>query len=289
MKTSTNRPFYHVRHDLQPNLTEELLILLWDKAPCRLEAIQQGAAERGYYLANRSPDQLLASLGNLRIIGHREHGDIYLSDLGKLIARVAKYNPSLLPELIHFTYYTAYDESNPSSRFSWSYRLVCDHFWRNQHLTINVHNLVTLVQEQAQQIFQDYGISFSQNSVAGIINWLEVLEPPCIVQTSSNSREFSLRLLCPSELVLLAIEYAKAQGSHPLAAQLRLSKENRELIARLCLVEEGELDDLFQIVADAYGLTLRNTERGSWISTLGDRSPLPLDAWFPFPHNGSAL
>lgn len=287
MKISTNRPFYHVRHDLQPKLTEELLILLWDKAPCHLEVIQQAAAKRGYQLANRSPEQLLASLGNLRIIGHRDHGEIYLSDLGKFIARAAKYNQSLLPELIHFTYYTAYDANNPSTRFSWAYRLVCDFLWRNQHLLINVHNLVTLVQEQAQQIFHDYGISFSQNSIAGIINWLEALNPPCIMQSSSSRREFTFRLLCPGELVLLALEYTRARESSPLASQLRLSKENRELIARLCLVEEGELDDLLQIAADAYGLTLRHTERGSWISLLGDRSSLPLDVWLPFSHNGS--
>ena len=106
MKTSTNRPFYHVRHDLQPKLTEELLILLADKAPCHLGLIQQAAAERGYRLANRSPEQLLASLGNLQIIARREQGEISLTDLGKFIARTAKYNPNLLPDIIHFTYYT---------------------------------------------------------------------------------------------------------------------------------------------------------------------------------------
>jgi hypothetical protein len=287
MNIPTNRSFYHVRHDLQPKLTEELLILLWDKAPCHLEAIQQSATNRGYQLANRSPEQLLASLGNLRIIGRRDHGEICLTDLGKSIARTAKYNQSLLPELIHFTYYTAYDASNPSSRFSWAYRLICDYLWRNQRLLISVHNLVTLVQEQAQQVFHDYGISFSQNSVAGVINWLEALNPPCIAQPASGRREFTLRLLCPSELVLLALEYASAQEPNPLASQLRLTNENRELIARLCLIEKGELDDLLQIAADAYGLTLRHTERGSWISLLGDRSPLPLDSWLAFSHNGS--
>jgi hypothetical protein len=129
MKTSTIRPFYHVRHDLQPKLTEELLILLWDKSPCSADTLLKAATARGYLLAKRSPDQLLASLGNLRIIDHREHGAIYISYLGKLISRVAKYNPNLLPELIHFTYFITYNESDPASRFSWAYRLVCEHLW----------------------------------------------------------------------------------------------------------------------------------------------------------------
>lgn len=284
MKTSTARPFYHVRHDLQPMQTEELLLLLWDKSPCSADALQKAAVERGYLLAKRSSDQLLASLGNLRIIEHREHGVIHLSGLGRLISRVAKYNPSLLPELIHFTYYTAYDERDPASRFSWAYRLVSDYLWEARSSLINVHELVTLVQEEAQRTFQDsqdFGISFSQNSVAGIINWLEVLEPPCIVESSSGSRIFQRRVFCPSELILLALEYVRVKASNSQNSQLQLSNEVRKVVAHLCLVEEEALNDLFQIAADAFGLILRQTERGHWISLLGDRSSLPVRVWFP--------
>jgi len=281
MKT-TSRPVYHVRHDLQPKLTEELLVLLWDKSPCRVDDLQRAAIERGYRLANRTSDQLLASLGNLRIIGHREHGEIYLSDLGRLISRTAKYNPSLIPELIHFTYCTIYDENDQSSRFSWAYRLMCEQLWHSRSSLIDVHHLVTLVQEQAQQKFQDYeefGISFSQNSVAGIINWLEALTPSCITLTASGNRVFSRRAFCPTELVLLALEYVRAKNANSQIVQLQLLNEVKKAIACLCLVEEESLDDLLEITADAFGLILRQTERGNWISLLGDRSPLPLSAW----------
>lgn len=282
MKTISHRPLYHVRHDLQPKLAEELLVLLWDKSPCRVEVLQQAAAGRGYRLANRSPDQLLASLGNLRITGHKGQGEIYLSNLGKLIARTAKYNPGLLPDLVHFTYYTLFDESDPSSRFSWAYRLICDHLWRARAVSINVHYLVTLVQEQAQQIFLDYeeyGISFSQNSVAGILNWLEALMPPCIVQEQAGNRVFTRRGYCSSELLLLALEYIRVRNNDPTGVQLKLSGDVRQAVACLCLVEEECLDDLFQSTAEAFSLILRQTERGNWISLLGERSPFPLGLW----------
>jgi len=284
MKTSANRPFYHVRHDLQPHLAEELLVLLWDKSPCHADILQQVAAERGYRLANRSSDQLLASLGNLRIIGHREHGEIYLSDFGRLIARIAKYNPHLVPELIHFTYYTLYDESTQLNRFSWAYRLVCDYLWSSGNALINSHHLVTLVQERAQQTFhdyKDYGISFSQNSVTGIVSWLEALNPPCVEQASSSSRSFARRPFCSSELLLLALEYIKTTFGNPMAAQLQLSSEVRNAVSRLCLVEEESLDDLLESASEAFGLILRQTERGNWISLLGERSSFPLNLWFP--------
>ncbi len=292
MKTLSTRPFYHVRHDLQPKLTEELLVLLWDKSPCTVDVLQKAAKERGYRLANRSPDQLLASLGNLRIVGHRERGEIYLTDLGRLISRTAKYNPGLIPELIHFTYYTIYDESNPSSRFSWAYRLVCEHLWKTRSSLINGHRLVTLVQEQAEQTFPDYeeyGISFSHNSVLGIVNWLEALNPLCVTQTQSGNRTFARRAFCSSELLLLALEYMRMKLGNPIAVQLQLSNEIRQAIACLCLVEEESLDDLLQVTADAFELVLRQTERGNWISLLGARSPLPLSTWFSFSADVSAL
>ena len=283
MKTISIRPLYHVRHDLQPDLAEELFVLLWDKSPCRVEVLQRAAAERGYRLANRSPEQLLASLSNLRIIVRREHGEIHLSDLGKFIARTAKYSSSLIPDLIHFTYYTLYDEKDPSSRFSWAYRLICDHLWKLGSTPISAHHLVTLVQEQAQRIFPDYekyGVSFSQNSVAGVVNWLEALNPPCVAQVPSGNRPFTRRECCSSELLLLALEYMRMKNSDPLGVQLKLSSDVRQAIACLCLVEAECLDDLFQSTAEAFGLILRQTERGNWISLLGDRSPFPLGLWF---------
>lgn len=282
MSTSSIKPIYHVRHDLKPQLTEELLLLLWDKSPCCIDVIQKAAAERGYRLANRSPDQLIASLGNLGIIEHREHGELHLSELGKLISRAAKYNSNLVPELIHFTYYTMYNEHTQLYRFSWAYRLVCEYLWDLRSHTIESHRLVTLVQEQAQLTFQDseeHGISFSQNSVSGIINWLEALDPPCVTQVS-DTRVFSRRAFCPSELMLLALEYAQRQLANPLVAQLQLSTETRKLLARLCLVEEESLDEILQTTADAFGLVLRQTERGDWISLLGEQTPLPLSTWF---------
>lgn len=283
MKFTPSRPLYHVRHDLHPLLAEELLILLWDKSPCRVETLQQAAAERGYRLANRSPDQLLASLGNLRIIGRREHGDLHLSALGKFLARTAKYNSSLIADLVHFTYYILYDERDPASRFSWAYRLVCDHLWQSRSVHISSHHLVTLVQEQAQKTFADYeeyGVSFSQNSVTGIVNWLEALNPSCVAQAPPGDRIFTRREYCSSELMLLALEYVKVKNSDPTGIQLKLSNEVRQSVARLCLVEEECLDNLFQSTAEAFDLILRQTERGNWISLLGDQSPFPLKTWF---------
>ena len=286
MSTVSSKPVYHVRHDLQPKLTEELLLLLWDKEPCRIDKLQSAAKERGYRLANRTPEQLIASLGSLNCLERNDRGELQLTTLGKLIASTAKYQPNLFPELINFTYYTLYDETTQLNRFSWAYRIVCDHLWAMESYEIESHRLITLVEELAQKTFNDYeefGVSFSSNSVTGIVNWLEALDPPCVTRTASGNRFFARRPCCPVELVLLALEYVHRRVGANLSTQLQLTPEARKLVTQICLIEEEALTDLLELTAEAFGLNFRQTERGEWISLLRDKSSLPLSAWYSLP------
>lgn len=282
MTTADTRPVYHVRHDLQPALTEELLVLLWDKSPCRPAQVQQTAVERGYRLAERSFDQLIASLGNLGLVEHRA-GGLTLSSLGQVVARVAKYQPHLLPDVVHFTYYTLYDAAARSPRFSWAYRVVCDHLWAGRQGTIDSHGLIALVHERAQQEFADYdtyGVSFSANSVTGIVNWLEALDPPCATR-EGTTRTFARRAHCSVELLRLALDYAHRAHGTPGSALLPLTGESRRMIAQLCLLDEECLDEAIADTAEACGLIVRRTDRTMWVHLDGGMADIPFAAWYP--------
>ena len=282
-----SKPVYHVRHDLQPALTLELFLLLASKSPCRASDLTQTAQQRGYRLANRSLDQLLASLTSLKIIERNANAEISLTARGRLIADQTRQNPNLLAELLHFTYYTLYDladEPTPALRFSWAYQQVCDFLWEQGQQLVKTDRLVTLVQERAQQTFgdiEDYGVSFSRDSVTGIIQWLEYLDPSCIELNSAEKRTFSRRSICPLESLLLALQYiASIPGPRqPSALQLQLTPSVRQAVARLCLLETESLNDLLPDLAQAFGLAYRQTERGQWLSLPGNRSPLPLKVW----------
>lgn len=282
MSSTMSRPVYHVRHDLQPALTEELLVLFWDKSPCRLESIREAAAERGYRVAQRSPDQLITSLVGMKLLARSERAELSLSNSGQLLARPAKYAPTLVPELIHFTYYTLYNAATQAPRFSWAYRLVCDQLWSIGDCEIDAHRLIVEVQEQAQQFadYAEYGVSFSQNSVAGVVNWLEALDPPAVVTGEHGARTFRRRTFYPVETVLLALEYACiCAESERAGLQLHLTPAIRTQVARVCLVDPAVLGELIPATAEAFGLLHRQTERGDWLTLPGDRSPLPFSAW----------
>jgi hypothetical protein len=192
MSSTAARPVYHVRHDLQPTLTEELFVLFWDKSPCRIDRIQEVASDRGYRIAQRSPEQLIASLVSMKLLTRDEQSRLNLSPSGRLLAQAAKYSPALVPELIHFTYYALYDAITQTPRYSWAYRLVCDCLWDMGECEIDAHRLIVEVQEQAQQFadYAEYGVSFSPNSVTGIVNWLEALDPPVVSTGERAIRTF---------------------------------------------------------------------------------------------------
>lgn len=284
MNAPASRPVYHVRHDLKPILTEEVLILLGDKAPCRVDVLERTAIQRGYYLAGRSLDQLLASLGALHLVERGQPGELQFTGLGRLMAQTAKHSPHLLPELVHFTYYALYDEQTQAPRFSWSYRVVCDYLWNRQRCALEVHQIIAFVQESAQQTFSDYGqfgVSFSQDSVTGITQWFEALDPPTISRSDTGTRTFGRRLFAPPETVLLALERARLTLGNASSRQLQLSTSAQDLVARSCLLEPDIVLDMIEATAEAFGLAYRQTERGEWITLPGDRSPFPISLWFP--------
>jgi hypothetical protein len=284
-ETTLSKPVYHVRHDLQPELTLELLLLLEAKSPCRAADLGQFAQTRGYRLATRSIDQLLSSLSNLRIVARNTLTELTVTPRGQLMAAYTRQSPELLAELLHFTYYTLYDlasEPTPSLRFSWAYRQVCDFLWDQGNQQVKPDQLVTLVQERAQITFGDveeYGVSFSRDSVTGILQWLEALDPSCLRFNAEEKRIFARRSVCPLDTLLLALQYLAHVPTLPPALQLQLTAPVRQAVSRLCLIDPESLDDLLPDLAQSLGLVYRQTERGQWLSLLGERSPLPLTIW----------
>ena len=120
---------FHVRHDFQPELAYELLLLLRsDKEGISEESLQIAANNQGFELSQRkSYDKLFKSLSELGLISKNEK-KIFLTYLGEIIAEVALYQNHLVGELIHFLYYTLYD-FDKSLRFSWSYQTICNYLW----------------------------------------------------------------------------------------------------------------------------------------------------------------
>jgi hypothetical protein len=257
---------FHVRHDLQPELTRELLLLLSKLPEGQTQAQLRTAAQaRGYKLSERKDyNKLLRSLAELKLLTSA-HEPLTLSNTGRIAATVADFYPHLLPDFVHFLYYALWDTA-PSMYFSWSYRTVCDILWQTAPGTVNRSYLVSLVLQEAEQRFCVQGISFSASSVAGILNWLAALNPLCLT-TQDRQQIFNRRSYCSVELFALTLNhiYQINRGGDSF---IPLSPSLRQNICRLCLISLEAFDEMLDQAETHFSKLQIRRERGERFSML---------------------
>jgi hypothetical protein len=252
---------FHVRHDLQPHLAQELLMLLKAAGVPQTEGqLKQAAHRRAYHLRDRkSYSKLLRSLFELGLLKEYK-GSIELSELGWKISNIGTYYPHMLPEFVHFLYYTLWDKDQ-NNRFSWSYRTVCHWLWDASPCVIDRDRLVNLVIQKAYQEFRLKGISFSQSSVSGILNWVTELNPACISRREGQ-QIFAQRPYCTVELFILALDKVHTRLRTNSISYVSLSPEVREAVCRICLVSLDAFDDMLAQTEAIFASLQVRRERG---------------------------
>lgn len=256
---------FHVRHDLLPSHTREIITLLDAlNGNGTVDRLQQVAEEHGFTIRNRRDwTKPLKSLEELGILAaDKKH--LGLTDVGRSIASLTAIQPDLLPDFVHFLYSTVYDDDS-SKRFSWSYRVICNSLWSSAPCVVNRDKLVNLVTAHALANFQVNGISFSINSVYGVLNWLSALTPACIVVGEDDQR-FVRRTYCSVELFMLSLNHILRRLAQPDVWFIPITPEFREEVCRVCLLaSEGFSEMLDQAEANFDCLQVRH-ERGDRMS-----------------------
>lgn len=256
---------FHVRHDLQPNFTYELLMLLQAIPEGQTEEDLHSAAQvQGYALRQRtSYGKLINSLEELGVL-EKAHKLLRLTDQGRIISEISLFQRQLLGELIHFLYYTVF-ESNDNLRFSWSYRTVCDHLWMTSPCTVNRDRLVNIVVQNAVDEFGETSISFSTQSVMGILYWVGSLYPACL---DISGRVFSRRLYCPLEIFMLAL-YHVYQRFNVDGMSVLLTPEMRQEVCQICLIVPEAFQEMLEQAEASFDCIKVRRERGERLAISG--------------------
>jgi len=226
---------FHVRHEVTPARTTEVL-----------QAIARG----------RTFDHVIQSerqVGRLRALGlvTGTVPELELASLADDLLRVADTKPQLLPDLMHYLHYSRWSEDAPLEHtFLWTYRTLCDwlveqeecklvHKW----LEATVTHLLGVIRESPHfshalaSATKKGAVSLSTDSLNGVLHWLRPLRPPVIEGDTFTRRHF-----CPPELLLLALGYVARQTGAEIGIDLLLTPERREMLCRVCLLEQTALD-----------------------------------------------
>lgn len=230
----------HIPPDANPSNVLQMILVLIENQGIRFGTaaeLLQYLEEKG--ISNRTEIQSTAvALGILR----RGESQICLSENGISVARARS---EVYGDLLHFLLYTSWSDTAPLEFLqSWSYRECCLRYWREGRVELTPEYLDRQVSEfnaYAPQAFAHLGefsdVSFSRKSLTGAYNWLSALNPPVV-----QGRVFERRTFCPPELVILALGYAVRDEQGVTEYDVLLTREKRETICQVCLLEPNHLD-----------------------------------------------
>lgn len=259
---------FHVRHDFNPTVAREALLLLRIAPAASEQDLLALARAYDFEIGRRqSPAKVIASLRDLGLV-HRSarHAPLALTPLGCYLADIALRDELLLAELIHLRYSWLWTPETGGEGFAWAYQAVAGLLWDEAPASIDSDRLVATIIAEAEERFAVKGISFSPSSVLGIMHWLRALSPPCIIAGA-----FRRRPACAPEALLLTLEAIATVSGIPVGAPLRLDAPTRQRACRILLIDSDALSEMLAQLEDL-GRLIRRASGGSEMVLLLDVS-----------------
>jgi hypothetical protein len=261
---------FHVPPDAGPEDTLAVLNTLYHKKDVQFTSPKQlsKVAQQLYNAGAHPNDTLKLAILSGLLVAHKNN-PITLTSLGE---RIATAHPERQVELIHYLLYTGWEEHQEGEL--WTYQKVCDTLWESQETRISASQLASELEAsikkhfERERRFSEANLSFSGKSVRGVTVWLEQLQPPAI-----RKGVFARRTTCSRELLLLGIGwvYCDVVGEPDAngtlnSADLLLTRERREALCKLCLLEPAALERMLNAVISTYPRYIGN---GTMAGALG--------------------
>jgi len=262
---------FHVRHNAKPTAVKEVLLLLLDgHNDLSIEEMLSIGQERGYTIGTKAksaqsvkenPAQSARDLGLVK-------SDCYaLTDLGQHVVRLLQLKPKAANEFLHFLHYAVWLPSKPEQLcFSWSYATACNMLWESQPTQIDRNQLAVQLADAAREQFGVSEVSLSKDSIQGILNWLDELEPPVLKRKKLDKKETVMlirRSFCPPETFILAVDYLYQRQQIDYQTNLLLDLDKQESICKVCLLDPKGFDSTLDWACGQFDFLNQSTS-GGW-------------------------
>jgi hypothetical protein len=173
-----------------------------------------------------------------------------ITELGERMVTLSYHFPALLPEAMHCLLYTTH-VFDPAKRFSWAYARVVDALWESDAYVLDgqaTARLVGMVVEEASQAFgvPIEKIAFSRDSIRGVLNWLQALEPP-VIESTGKSNCFRRRHYCPPLAFLWAVDFLYRAHCTAHGVRMFLTPERVDQLCRSCALDPSGLENVLMM------------------------------------------
>lgn len=259
---------FHVRHNARPVLIKEVLQILNGDNTLTLDGILDIGKQRGYQVGTviQSKQSLKENpIQTARDLDLIVDQSISLTNLGEQMVKLLLYKPNIFNEVMHILHYTLWAPVTATDNcFSWSYHTMCNQLWENSSATIDRGQIVSIISEIAMERFRTNRVSFSKDSVRGVLQWLAELDPPVL---DKANKIFKRRTFCPPETFALAVDYLYRLEGIDYQANLLLNLDKQETICKVCLLEPTSFDSAFDWAVGQYDFLQRGAS-GGWGSYI---------------------
>jgi len=231
---------FHVEHNARPEIVQVIL-----------NCAQSGDKERLLLETDKSPSTVQRMLPMIRRLGLLCEGKAFaITELGERMVTLSSHFPALLPEAMHCLLYTTH-VFDPAKRFSWAYARVVDALWESDACVLDgqaTARLVGMVVEEASQAFgvPIEKIAFSRDSIRGVLNWLQALEPP-VIESTGKSNCFRRRHYCPPLAFLWAVDFLYRAHCTAHGVRMFLTPERVDQLCRLCALDPSGLENVLMM------------------------------------------
>lgn len=173
-----------------------------------------------------------------------------LTLLGKVAANIKESNYNLFGEFFHLIIYCLHLEQ-PERRFSWAYATLVQQLWSRKEVVLSSVEKKSLVRDVIETAAKEFKLSktevvFSDNSIAGGLNWLRSLTPK-VIESEGKEEVFTRRYFCTAPILIKALDYIYRQQQRTYGVKIFLRENLKDSICQMLLLDpaglEGTLDN----------------------------------------------
>jgi hypothetical protein len=264
---------FHVEHNATPGSISAILPLfnpdvslsskeLYNMLPSSLWSSSKYVTKRNYL--NKNLD-VLSILGVLS----KKDNHYKITSLGKKLQYYLQFDRNIFFDIMHYLYYSMWEQQKPESYFSWTYRNICEILWERKPSSIDKNKLASEVYNCARESFPDIAsdIALSPFAIQGVRNWLKVLNPPFIILDKGRNMTNDGRSYCSIELFLLAINFLYQEESISLGTPILVDKDKEIFLAKLCLLDSKSVKNVLGLTLRAFSDVLKE-HRSVWGNSI---------------------
>ena len=167
-------------------------------------------------------------------------------------------------DVIHYLMFASWVLNNHTDYWSWSYRKICEEFWRSRPERTSSKEIFGEIMAEAAEAFPTSKPAAGTETVDKVVEFIQDLDPPFFIENNKGELVSSNRDWFSIELALLATYYLYVKLGLELSSPILIDDSIIKMISPLCLASQSTILQAIDMASKTFPyLTIHSGEWGS--------------------------